>query len=304
MNIRSVLRRSTLGALGALALAWVLSVPAARAQEQKVLKFIPQADLRILDPITTTAYITRNHGYMIYDTLFATDAKFQVQPQMVDKYELSKDQLTYTFTLRAGLIAQGGVILRHHFVGPRRIRKSRFEIIENLLGQKPRNSTVVIQQIGIVRIFCQRLLKNHGRSLQFSRFEQRNSQRIVGVGFLQMRDRFGGVSLRQQRVTEQAVGPFEIGAKLKRALERRDRGGIIAFLDEHVTEIHKCCGELGIEFRRFLKFHNRGIQLAALLRLDAGMQMLLRRRRASLRCEPQKDRGADHGFSGSRTSRN
>jgi peptide/nickel transport system substrate-binding protein len=43
-----------------------------------VLKFIPQADLRILDPITTTAYITRNHGYMIYDTLFATDAKFQV----------------------------------------------------------------------------------------------------------------------------------------------------------------------------------------------------------------------------------
>ena len=63
----------------------------------------PEADLRILDPIATTAYITRNHGYMVYDMLFATDAKFQVQPQMVDKYEVSKDNLTYTFTLRDGL---------------------------------------------------------------------------------------------------------------------------------------------------------------------------------------------------------
>jgi peptide/nickel transport system substrate-binding protein len=71
--------------------------------QQKVLKFIPQADLRILDPIATTAYITRNHGYMVYDTLFAIDDKFQVKPQMVDKWEVSKDGLTYTFTLRDGL---------------------------------------------------------------------------------------------------------------------------------------------------------------------------------------------------------
>src|SRR6266478_809581 len=97
------LRFSIRHAFGAVAMAVLLSTPLAWAQGQKVLKFIPQADLRILDPITTTAYITRNHGYMIYDTLFATDAKFQVQPQMVDKYELSADKLTYTFTLRDGL---------------------------------------------------------------------------------------------------------------------------------------------------------------------------------------------------------
>src|SRR6266487_4394834 len=105
MHTRSVLLRSAFASTGAvvLTLALGLGVPSAEAQGQKVLKFIPQADLRILDPITTTAYITRNHGYMIYDTLFATDAKFQVQPQMVDKFELSKDQLTYTFTLRDGL---------------------------------------------------------------------------------------------------------------------------------------------------------------------------------------------------------
>src|SRR5262252_2897618 len=99
-------------AIALLALVSTLGSPVALAQGQKVLKFIPQADLRILDPITTTAYITRNHGYMIYDTLFATDAKFQVQPQMVDKYDVSKDGLTYTFTLRDGLKFHDGQPVR------------------------------------------------------------------------------------------------------------------------------------------------------------------------------------------------
>ncbi len=78
-------------ALGlALTASVVFAGPA--AAQGKVLRFIPEADLRILDPITTTAYITRNHGYMVYDMLFATDAKFQVQPQMVDKWEVSAGQ--------------------------------------------------------------------------------------------------------------------------------------------------------------------------------------------------------------------
>src|ERR1700754_663137 len=85
---------------------------ASPAFAQKTLKFIAQADLRILDPITTTAYITRNHGYMVYDTLFAMDEKFQVRPQMVDKHEVSKDQLTYTFTLRDGLKFHDGQPVR------------------------------------------------------------------------------------------------------------------------------------------------------------------------------------------------
>ena len=103
--------RSTGLAFTAAVLAAVLVSGAALAQ-QKVLKFIPQADLRILDPIATTAYITRNHGYMVYDTLFAMDAKFQVKPQMVDKWELSKDRLTYTFTLRDGLKFHDGQPVR------------------------------------------------------------------------------------------------------------------------------------------------------------------------------------------------
>jgi len=67
------------------------------------LKIIPHADLKNTDPIWTTAYITRNHGYMIYDTLFSLDANLQPQPQMVETWNVSDDKLTYTFTLRPGL---------------------------------------------------------------------------------------------------------------------------------------------------------------------------------------------------------
>jgi peptide/nickel transport system substrate-binding protein len=91
------------GAALAVALAASVAFAGPALAQGKVLKFIPEADLRSLDPIWTTAYVTRNHGYMVYDVLFATDANFKVQPQMVDKWEVSKDGLTYTFTLRGGL---------------------------------------------------------------------------------------------------------------------------------------------------------------------------------------------------------
>ncbi len=94
----------------ALAVLWLVAALAGNslltvsaAAQQKTLKFVPEADLRSLDPIWTTAYITRNYGYMVYDTLFAVNEKFEVQPQMVDKWSLSDDKLTYTFTLRDGL---------------------------------------------------------------------------------------------------------------------------------------------------------------------------------------------------------
>src|SRR6516165_8599958 len=74
-----------------------------QADDAKTLRFIMRNDLRVLDPMWTTAYVTRNHGYMVFDTLFALDAKFQPQPQMVGDYSISADKLVYTFTLRDGL---------------------------------------------------------------------------------------------------------------------------------------------------------------------------------------------------------
>jgi len=71
--------------------------------QTKVIRMIPGGDLKIIDPIQNPSYITRNHGYMIYDTLFAVDSKGHYKPQMVDTFVLSKDKKTYTFTLRPGL---------------------------------------------------------------------------------------------------------------------------------------------------------------------------------------------------------
>jgi peptide/nickel transport system substrate-binding protein len=85
------------------AAAVVLSQWAVPAAAETVLRAVMHSDLKIADPIWTTAYISRNHGYMIYDTLLAMDAQQRPQPQMVDKWEVSADKLTYTFTLRNGL---------------------------------------------------------------------------------------------------------------------------------------------------------------------------------------------------------
>src|SRR4249919_2220705 len=81
---------------------------AAPAHAQKTLRAVMHSDLKILDPIWTTAYIVRNHGYMVYDTLFATDEKGEVKPQMVGNYVVSADKLTHTFTLRDGLAWHDG----------------------------------------------------------------------------------------------------------------------------------------------------------------------------------------------------
>src|SRR5216683_4436027 len=78
----------------------------------KTLRFIAGSDLRVLDPIWTTAGITRAHGYMVFDTLFALDAKFRPQPQMVGDYNISPDQLLYTFTLRDGIKFHDGEPVR------------------------------------------------------------------------------------------------------------------------------------------------------------------------------------------------
>jgi peptide/nickel transport system substrate-binding protein len=89
------------------ATAAVLALPCS-ANAQTTLKVVMHSDLKIVDPIWTTAYITRNHGYMVYDTLFAMDDKGEIKPQMVDKYDVSADKLTYIFTLRDGLAWHDG----------------------------------------------------------------------------------------------------------------------------------------------------------------------------------------------------
>ena len=92
-------KRSTIASNVTLsALAFAAALAASSPVDAKTITAVMHSDLRIIDPGFTTAYITRDHGYMVYDTLLATDANFKIQPQMAD-WKVSDDKLTYTCLL-------------------------------------------------------------------------------------------------------------------------------------------------------------------------------------------------------------
>src|SRR5262249_7362697 len=86
------------------AAAATLGAPRGHAQkDRRTLRFVAHADLKVVDPIWTTAIITQNHGYLVYDTLFGMDEQLQIKPQMVDHFTVSTDGMKYTVTLGDGL---------------------------------------------------------------------------------------------------------------------------------------------------------------------------------------------------------
>jgi peptide/nickel transport system substrate-binding protein len=97
MSLSSRWKRFTIAS--GFALSAALAVPS--LADAKTITAVMHADLR--DPgMLTTAYIVRDFGYMVYDTLLAEDSNFKIQPQMAE-WKVSDDKLTYTFTLRDGL---------------------------------------------------------------------------------------------------------------------------------------------------------------------------------------------------------
>src|SRR5207247_9391868 len=97
-------RRHFIAGAAAVAATASVGLPAVYAQKRGgTMRFVPHADLKVLDPIWTTAYITRNHCYLIYDTLFGTDQNLQNKPQVVDKWSSANKGMKCSFTLRDGL---------------------------------------------------------------------------------------------------------------------------------------------------------------------------------------------------------
>ncbi len=95
-------RRHLLAA--AAAATATLAAPAARAQRAPVLRFVPHANLTSLDPVWTTAWITRYHGYAVYDTLYSIGADLVPKPQMCAGHVVEDDGKRWVFTLRDGLL--------------------------------------------------------------------------------------------------------------------------------------------------------------------------------------------------------
>jgi len=98
-------RRTLFGALFLTMMTAV--VPTALAQT--TVKAVMASDIKVFDPIFSATNIARIHGYMVWDTLLSLDANFQVRPQMVDRWTISDDKLTYTFFLRDGLVWNDGL---------------------------------------------------------------------------------------------------------------------------------------------------------------------------------------------------
>ena len=106
MRRRDLLKASAAGVAG-------LAMPAVlRAEGERVLRFVPQSDLAVLDPVWTTADVTRNHGYLVFDTLYGVDRSYAPQPQMVAGHVVENDGKTWRLTLRDGLRFHDGEKVR------------------------------------------------------------------------------------------------------------------------------------------------------------------------------------------------
>ncbi|MBO1074600.1 ABC transporter substrate-binding protein [Roseomonas marmotae] len=105
-------RRAILAGTAAAVMAPSLARPALAQSGDRTLRFVPSADLSALDPIWTTGYVVRNHGYMVYDTLYAMDSQFRIQPQMAEGHEVTDDGRTWTIRLREGLKFHDGEPVR------------------------------------------------------------------------------------------------------------------------------------------------------------------------------------------------
>jgi peptide/nickel transport system substrate-binding protein len=106
------MKRRSLLAGSAAGIATLAAPRIGSSQSLKIVKFVPQADLALLDPVQTTASVTRNHGYLVFDTLYGMDENLQPQPQMVDGHSTTDDGKTWELTLRDGLKFHDGEPVR------------------------------------------------------------------------------------------------------------------------------------------------------------------------------------------------
>ncbi len=108
MKRRTILRAGLAGAAATALPRFAIAQPAGA----RVLRFVPQANLTVLDPIITTAAVTANHGWLVWDTLFGVNAKLEPKPQMAEGYTVSDDGRTWQIKLRPGLKFHDGEPVR------------------------------------------------------------------------------------------------------------------------------------------------------------------------------------------------
>ena len=109
-------RRDLFRLAGAAALPTTFAI--AQPAKARALRFVPQNNLTVLDPIFSTASVTTNHGWAVYDTLFGVNSRQEVEPQMADGFTVSDDGRTYLIRLRDGLSFHNGEPVRAQDCAP------------------------------------------------------------------------------------------------------------------------------------------------------------------------------------------
>ncbi|MEI7872218.1 MAG: ABC transporter substrate-binding protein [Alphaproteobacteria bacterium] len=189
-----MLHRSLLALMVAF---WALLVAGpAVAQSNKTVRVVMHSDLKILDPVWTTAYIVRNHGYLIYDSLFALDAKLEPRPQMVESWTVSDDQLMWTFKLRDGLKWHDGTPVTSADVLPSIKRWTEKDTLGGLLAKSTKEMKTIDD-----RTFQIALKEPYGLMLK-------SLAKSASVPLLVMPKRVAETPVSQQIADTTGSGPF------------------------------------------------------------------------------------------------
>ncbi|MBI1779522.1 MAG: ABC transporter substrate-binding protein [Proteobacteria bacterium] len=188
---------------GLFAFFFMVPAPAALAQGagERVIRYVPQGDLRVLDPIWTTGTVTQVFGQLIYDTLFARDAQMAMQPQMVETWSVSQDGLTYRFTLRPGLAFHDGSAVASKDVIPSLERWGKRDI----MGQRLFQSVARMEAID-ARSFTLVLKEPYGLVIE-------SIGRIGGLAPVVMTERMAKTDAGQQVAEQIGSGPFTYDPK-------------------------------------------------------------------------------------------
>ena len=142
-------RRHLFGAAAAGAAALLPRPGLAQTPNARVLRFVPIADLGVLDPIVTTTYITRNHGYLVWDTLYGLDEAVRPRPQMAEGHAVEEDERRVLIRLLPGLrFHDGEPVLARDCVSSVRRWGARDSLGQTLLAmtdslEAPDNRTVL-----------------------------------------------------------------------------------------------------------------------------------------------------------------
>jgi peptide/nickel transport system substrate-binding protein len=121
--------------LGAAATAALPRIAIAQPAASRVLRFVPQANLTLIDPVSTTAAVSSNHGYMVFDTLFSLNTALQPRPQMAEGFTVSDDGRTYLIRLRDGLRFHDGEPVRAQDCAPSLARWSARDTYGQTVGK-------------------------------------------------------------------------------------------------------------------------------------------------------------------------